>query len=104
MCMLTILTGCATRSTICQNLALGMTKQEVLVSAGKPYSKSCRKDSEGNIIEVWSYNETTWDDGGWTYDRTIVTTRILFENNEVKSFENAGERAVAGRDNTLLIL
>jgi hypothetical protein len=103
MCMMA-LTGCATRSKVAQELALGMTRTEVLHKAGKPFSKSCRRDADGNLIEVWSYNETTWDDGGWTADRTIITTNIYFENDEVKSYENAGERAVASPDSMVIVL
>jgi hypothetical protein len=81
-----------------------MTKQEVLIKVGKPFSKSCSKDADGNIIEVWSYNETTWDDGGWSENRTILKTNVLFdEKGTVKSYENAGERAVADPTSAIFI-
>lgn len=88
-----LLSGCATTSKVAQNISLGMTTQEVIKSSGKPFSKNISKDSEGCIIEEWSYRETTWDDGGWSWDRTIVNTVITFENGRVKSMSNEGEKS-----------
>ena len=90
--LLMILSSCATTSMVSQDIELGMTKHEVLSKAGKPFSKNVYKDSTGNVIDEWSYKETTWDDGGWSWDKTIVNTIVIFENNKVRSFGNAGER------------
>ena len=90
--ILTILFGFTTTSEIAQDIDLGMTKQEVLGKGGKPFSRNAYKDSAGNDIEEWSYKETVWDHGGWSWDRTIVKTTVVFENNKVKSFGNTGER------------
>lgn len=86
------LVGCATTSQVAQSVTLGMSPQQVLVSSGKPYSKNIYRDSEGNYIEEWSYKETTWDDAGWSWDKTVINTVITFENGQVKSMNNAGER------------
>jgi len=90
--MVATLSGCATTSVVTQDIALGMTKQNVISKAGKPFSKNGYKDSSGNIIDVWSYKETTWDDGGWSWDKTVISTEVVFENNKVQSFGNVGER------------
>jgi len=90
--ILITLSSCATTSMVTQDIALGMTTQEVLSKAGKPFSKSVYKDAAGNVIDEWSYKETTWDDGGWSWDKTIINTVVIFENSKVKSFGNAGER------------
>lgn len=87
-----LLSGCATTSQVAQDISLGMTSQEVLKNSGKPFSKNIYQDCEGNIIEEWSYKETTWDDGGWSWDKTIINTVVIFENDKVKSLSNAGER------------
>lgn len=87
-----LLSGCATTSQVAQDISLGMTSQEVLKNSGKPFSKNIYQDSEGNTVEEWSYKETTWDDGGWSWDKTIINTVIIFENGNVKSLSNAGER------------
>lgn len=90
--ILLLLSSCATTSMVTQNIDLGMTTHEVRSKAGKPFSKNVYKDHTGNVIAEWLYKETTWDDGGWSWDRTIINTIVVFENNKVKSFGNSGER------------
>ncbi len=87
-----ILSGCATQSAIVQDLSLGMTSQEVLRKGGSPFSKNVYKDINGNVVEEWSYKETTWDDGGWSWDKTVINTIVIFENNKVIAFKNNDER------------
>lgn len=89
--VIVMLAGCATTSKVAQNVTLGMTTQEVLKSAGKPFSKNAYQDASGNTIEEWSYRETTWDDGGWSWDRTILNTVLTFQNNKLTSFGKTGE-------------
>ncbi len=78
--------GCATTSRVAQNISLGMTTQEVLRVAGKPFSKNIAKDAAGNAVEEWFYRETTWDDAGWSWDRTIVNSVVTFKNGKVEGF------------------
>src|SRR3989338_2712658 len=86
------LIGCVTTSKVAQNITLNMSTDEVLRKSGKPFSKNAFKDSEGNAIEEWVYRETTWDDGGWSWDRTLINTVVKFKNDKVESFGKEGER------------
>jgi len=86
MVMMVLGWGCATTSRVAQNISLGMTTQEVLRVAGKPFSKNIAKDAAGNAVEEWFYRETTWDDAGWSWDRTIVNSIVTFKNGKVESF------------------
>ena len=86
--------GCATTSRVTQNVSLGMTTQEVLAVAGKPFSKNIAKDAAGNAVEEWFYRETTWDDAGWSWDRTIVNSVVTFKNGRVESFSQGRQRTL----------
>ncbi len=77
--------GCATTSRVAQNISLGMTTQEVFRAAGKPFSKNIGKNAEGELVEEWFYRETTWDDGGWSWDKTIINSVVTFKNGKVES-------------------
>ena len=91
--LMVLMEGCATTSRVAQNISLGMTTQEVLRVAGKPFSKNIAKDAAGNAIEEWFYRETTWDDAGWSWDRTIVNSVVTFKNGKVEGFsKNDKER------------
>ncbi len=81
-----LISGCATTSRVAQNISLGMSTQEVLRVAGKPFSKNIGKDAEGNSIEEWFYRETTWDDAGWSWDKTIINSVVTFKDGKVESF------------------
>lgn len=83
------LCGCATTSRVAQAVSLGMTTQEVQKAAGQPFSRNIGKDAEGNTVEEWFYKETTWDDGGWSWDRTIVNSIVTFKNGKVESFSKS---------------
>ena len=80
------LVGCATTSRVAQKISLGMTTDEVRKAAGQPFSKNVMKGSDGNAIEEWVYRETTWDDGGWSWDKTQINTVVAFKNGKVESF------------------
>jgi len=86
------LVGCATTSKVVQNVTLGMTTQEALRAGGRPFSKNAYQDTSGDMVEEWTYRETTWDDGGWSWDRTILNTTLVFRNNKLVSFGNTGSQ------------
>ena len=60
--MLMVLCGCVTSPKATQDIGIGMSQQEIVRKAGKPFSKKAYRDSAGNSIEEWSYKETIWDD------------------------------------------
>lgn len=69
-----------------------MTTNEVLQTCGQPFSRNAFKDSGGNTLEEWVYRETTWDDAGWSWDRTLINTVVKFQNGRVEAFGKEGER------------
>lgn len=83
--------GCVTTSRVAQNISLGMTTNEVCKVAGKPFYKNVIKDKDGNVIEEWTYRETTWDDAGWSWDKTLINTVVVFKNGKVESFGKEGK-------------
>ena len=86
--LITFFVGCATTSKVTK-VDLGMSRAEVTAAVGRPYKKQATTDSTGNLIETWSYQDTTWDDGGWSWNRTIVHSNIIFVNGVVASIGNA---------------
>ena len=68
-----------------------MTQLQVLRSVGKPFSKSAEQ-RDGAVIETWVYKETTWDQGGWSWNRTVSDSEIVFRNGRVVSYGIAKER------------
>jgi len=68
-----------------------MTQPQVLRSVGKPFSKSAEQ-RDGAVIETWVYKETTWDQGGWSWNRTVSDSEIVFRNGRVVSYGIAKER------------
>ena len=73
--------GCFQRTAkSSRTLDLGMSKAEVQKSMGYPTKKSAYVNDNGDKIEVWHFRETTWDDGGWSWDKTIVRSNIIFKN------------------------
>ncbi|MEK7286517.1 MAG: hypothetical protein AAB035_04380 [Nitrospirota bacterium] len=86
------LVGCATTSQVAEKIDLGMSKQDVLKNIGKPLKKEAFVDSIGANIEIWQYQETTWDDGGWSWNRTIVRSLLTFKNGFVIAMGNLPDR------------
>jgi len=87
-----ILESCATTSKIAEKIELGMSKEQVISSVGKPLKKAAFVDSTGANIEIWQYQETTWDDGGWSWNRTIVRSLLTFSNGTVIAIGNLPDR------------
>lgn len=87
-----LLTGCQTTSKIAAKIDLGMTKEQVLAAVGKPLKKAAFMDTNGDKIEVWKYQETTWDDAGFSWDRTIVRSQLTFKNNQLVAIGDLPDR------------
>jgi hypothetical protein len=81
---MTSIMGCATTSKITK-IDRGMNKAQVTSIIGLPYKKATFADKKGRQIDVWSYQETTWDDGGWSWNRTIVRSDVVFVNGIVNN-------------------
>ena len=91
--LLLLLPGCATQSHASQKVRLGMSMDQVLHFCGRPYARLA--DESG---ESWDYRETTWDQGGWSWDRTMHATRIRFSpSGRVVAFGPAGDVFRSGR-------
>src|SRR5438045_3582185 len=84
------LSGCATTTQTTNRLAVGMTRAEVLRAVGAPFSKSA-EERDGTLIEKWVYKETTWDQGGWSWNRTVSDSAVVFRDGRVVSFGVEGE-------------
>ena len=85
------LTACQTTTQTTTRLAVGMTRAEVLRTVGAPFSKSA-EERDGVTIEKWIYKETTWDQGGWSWNRTVSDSAVIFRNGRVVSFGVEKER------------
>src|SRR6266581_7118996 len=86
-----LIVGCQTTTQTTNRVSVGMTQAEVLRSAGKPFSKSAEQKG-GALVETWIYKETTWDQGGWSWNRTVSDSAIVFRNGRVVSFGVEKER------------
>jgi hypothetical protein len=84
-------TACQTTTKTTNRIAVGMTEAEVLLSLGKPYSKSAQLEN-GVPTEKWIYKETTWDQGGRSWNRTVSDSAITFQNGKVVSYGVEKER------------
>ena len=84
--------GCRTTSAVAEKTSLGMSDVQVVKAVGKPLKKSAFLDEGGNTIEVWQYQETTWDDGGWSWDRTIVRSELTFRNGQLVAIGGLPDR------------
>jgi hypothetical protein len=62
-----------------------MTQAEVLRAVGAPFSKTAEEQS-GVTVEKWIYKETTWDQGGWSWNRTVSDSAVVFRNGRVVSY------------------
>ena len=59
--------------------------ERMLRSFGVPVeSKTIERN--GVTIEKWVYKETTWDQGGWSWNRTVSDSAVVFQNGRVVSF------------------
>jgi len=85
------LTACQTTTQTTNRIAVGMTKAQVTAAVGTPHSKSA-ETRDGVVIEKWIYKETTWDQGGWSWNRTVSDSAIVFHDGRVVSYGVAGER------------
>ncbi len=85
------LSACQTTTQTTTHLAVGMTRAEVLRSVGAPFSKSA-EERDGVTIEKWIYKETTWDQGGWSWNRTVSDSAVIFKNGRVVSYGVENER------------
>src|SRR6266481_3667944 len=83
--------GCQTTTQTTNRITIGMTRAQVLDAVGPPHSKSAAIRN-GVQIEKWIYKETTWDQGGWSWNRTVSDSEIVFRNGRVVSFGIAKER------------
>jgi hypothetical protein len=70
-----------------------MTQADLLGSVGKPFSKRAEQQN-GVAVETWIYKETTWDQGGWSWNRTVSDSEVVFRNGRVVSFGVAKERHI----------
>ncbi|HEV3243997.1 MAG TPA: hypothetical protein VGZ31_06270 [Chthoniobacterales bacterium] len=94
--VITTLVGCQTTTQTTNRISIGMTQAQVIASVGKPFSKSVAEEN-GVTVEKWIYKETTWDQGGWSWNRTVSDSEIVFRNGRVTSFGVAKERHVHDR-------
>ena len=77
--------ACQTTTRTTNRIAVGMTQEEVIHSVGAPFSKSA-EIQDGVSIEKWIYKETTWDQGGWSWNRTVSDSAVIFRNGKVVSY------------------
>ena len=86
-----LLGACQTTTHTTTRIAVGMTEADVLRSVGAPFSKSA--DIQGGVtVEKWIYKETTWDQGGWSWNRTVSDSAVIFRNGRVISYGIEKER------------
>lgn len=88
---LATLSACQTTTQTTTRIAIGMTRAEVLRAVGAPFSKSA-EERGGVTVEKWIYKETTWDQGGWSWNRTVSDSAVIFKNGRVVSFGVEQER------------
>ncbi len=84
------ISACQTTTQTTNRIAIGMTKAQVVAAVGTPHSKSAETRG-GVLIEKWIYKETTWDQGGWSWNRTVSDSAIVFQNGHVVSYGVEGE-------------
>ena len=83
--VVSLFTGCQTSTQATNRISVGMTKAQVLAVVGSPHSKSA-DTHDGVLIEKWIYKETTWDQGGWSWNRTASDSAIIFHNGRIVSY------------------
>ena len=57
----------------------------VIAAVGAPHSKSA-ETHDGALVEKWIYKETICDQGGWSWNRTVSDSAIVFKNGRVVSY------------------
>jgi len=82
--------ACQTTTRTTNQISVGMTQAEVIRAVGKPFSKSAEV-ADGVAMEKWVYKETTWDQGGWSWNRTVSDSAIIFRNGKVVSYGVASQ-------------
>jgi hypothetical protein len=85
--------GCQTTTQTTNHISIGMRPAQVIVAVGKPFSKSAAA-IDGVQTETWIYKETTWDQGGWSWNRTVTDSEVVFRSGRVVSFGIAKERHI----------
>ncbi len=85
--------SCQTTTQTTNRLSIGMTQTQVIAAVGRPFSKSAAV-IDGVPTETWIYKETTWDQGGWSWNRTVSDSEVVFRNGRVVSFGIAKERHI----------
>jgi hypothetical protein len=85
------LSACQTTTKTTNRIAVGMTQAQVLTAVGAPYSKSA-ENRHGVPIEKWIYKETTWGQGGWSWNRTVSDSAVVFQKRRVISYGVEHER------------
>jgi len=68
-----------------------MTPSDVLSLTGTPYRKTA-SIQKGVPTEEWIYRETTWDQGGWSWNRTVLDNAVVFQAGKVISYGPIQER------------
>src|SRR5439155_22381146 len=71
--------SCQTTTQTTNRISIGMTQAQVIGAVGKPFSKSAAI-IDGVPTETWIYKETTWDQGGRSWNRTISDSEVVFRN------------------------
>jgi hypothetical protein len=85
-----LLDACQTTTRTTNQISVGMTQAEVIRAVGEPFSKSAEV-ADGVVMEKWIYKETTWDQGGWSWNRTVSDSAIIFRNGKVVSYGVASQ-------------
>src|SRR6476646_8601419 len=91
MATLLALSACATTTQTTTHIAIGMTQEQVVAAVGAPFSKAAEV-RDGIAVEKWIYKETTWDQGGWSWNRTVSDSAVVFRNGRVISYGVENER------------
>jgi outer membrane protein assembly factor BamE (lipoprotein component of BamABCDE complex) len=98
-----LFTSCKTHTTLSRKVSLGMTKEQVWITCGKPYKTSAKYDREENLLEIYYYKEKTWDDGGASWSTTVTNHMLVFKNNVLVAIEQGNEEHNKQQYNTHFI-
>jgi hypothetical protein len=98
-----ILTSCKTTTTLSSKVLLGMTKEQVISTCGKPYKQAARYDKDNNLQEFLYYKEKTWDDGGWSWSTTVTNHIFVFKINILVMIDQGDEEHNKQQYNTFFV-